>query len=63
MISLAEKGNELYKQGVFREAFEFFGQIIEIAPRYAKAWYNRGVIFGKIGEYLEAIENYDKTVR
>jgi tetratricopeptide (TPR) repeat protein len=35
---------------------------IDLAPDYADAYYNRGVVKGKLGEYKAAIEDYDKAI-
>ena len=34
---------------------------MQIIPDYYQAWYNRGIVLGKLGRYEEAITAYDRS--
>ncbi|MGE5195517.1 MAG: tetratricopeptide repeat protein, partial [Deltaproteobacteria bacterium] len=36
---------------------------IELHPKYAPAWYNRGTVYQKLGRYQAAIDDYDNMIR
>jgi tetratricopeptide (TPR) repeat protein len=38
------------------------GLLPDIHPKYANAWYYKGISFGELGKYEEAIKSYDKTL-
>jgi Flp pilus assembly protein TadD len=49
------KGNALlYKQGKYDEAIKAYNKAIEINPKYAKAWNNKGIALNKLGRTAEA---------
>ncbi len=33
-----------------------------LRPKYAEAWYNRGVALGALGRYAEAVASYDCVI-
>lgn len=43
VIPQAEKGNELYKQGMFDEALELYDEAIQIDPKNTDLWNIRGL--------------------
>jgi len=43
----------------YNEAIECFEQALEIDPKYARAWYSKGLAFYNLEKYNEAIECYD----
>jgi Flp pilus assembly protein TadD len=44
-------------------AMEHFNQAIQLAPTYTEAWYNRGNLLAKMGEYQAAIKDYSESLR
>ena len=36
---------------------------IRLNPRYADAYYNRGIAYEKLGQYQRAIQDYDEAIR
>jgi DNA-binding response OmpR family regulator/Flp pilus assembly protein TadD len=50
-----------YREGKYREAIPLFTQAIEIDPRSAYAWYDRGVALREIGQDEEAATDFDKA--
>ena len=61
--ALNDKGLDLYNQGKYQEAIEYFYKALSIDPNYKYAFYNIGVVFSELGKYQEAIEWYDKALR
>jgi Flp pilus assembly protein TadD len=50
-----------FREGKYREAIPLFTQAIEIDPRFAYAWYDRGVALREIGQDEEAAKDFDKA--
>ena len=44
------------------KAIKCYDKALEIDPKYALAWYNKGTTFAKLGNYKEAIEYFDKVL-
>jgi tetratricopeptide (TPR) repeat protein len=64
-LSLKEiilKGNEHYYNKEYNEAIKYYDKALEIDPKYALAWNNKGVAVGKLEKYNEAIGCYDKAL-
>ena len=55
-------GVELGKRGLNQEALTFFDKALKIDPRYASAWYNKGVALYNLGRYEEAITCCEKAL-
>jgi tetratricopeptide (TPR) repeat protein len=49
-----ERGNDLYRKGLFAEALECYTVALDIDPGYAKAWNNKALVFEKMGNATEA---------
>lgn len=49
-----EKGTKLYNAGNYQDAITAFSRAIEIKPDYAIAYYNRAIIYHKLGDTLHA---------
>ena len=52
-----EKGKSLYNDGRFEEALEVFNSAVELKPNYALAYYNRAIVFNKLGNNKRAEED------
>jgi tetratricopeptide (TPR) repeat protein len=48
--------------GEYDKAMSDYNKALEINPRYAKAYYNRGFLYRKMGEYDKAISDYTKAI-
>jgi len=57
------RGIEFYFKGKYEEALESFNKVIELKPDFAKAWFNKSVILGKLARYNEALEACDKAIQ
>jgi tetratricopeptide (TPR) repeat protein len=57
------KGNEHYCKKEYSEAIKWYDKAIELDPKYADAWYNKGNALNSLGKYEEAIENFDKALK
>ncbi|HHT9126660.1 MAG TPA: tetratricopeptide repeat protein [Candidatus Brocadiia bacterium] len=51
-----------YKKGEYDLAISDYNKAIEINPRLAEAYYNRGTAYGKKGEYDRAILDFNKAI-
>ncbi|MEK7518207.1 MAG: tetratricopeptide repeat protein, partial [Patescibacteria group bacterium] len=47
----------------YQEAIACFDRAIEIDPRYADAWYMKGLALGPLGKYQEAIEAFENVIK
>ena len=54
--------NSNVKEGDYDSAIADYTKAIEIDPKDAKAYYNRGLIFNNIGEYYQAIADFTKAI-
>lgn len=57
---LMEEGAKHYQ--FTREAFEFYDQAIDVCPYHAEAYYEKGVVFLKAGNFIKWREYMDKAV-
>lgn len=54
------KGYEV--KGEYEKALEAFGKAIDIADDYAHAWFYKGKLHHKLGQYKEAIRCAERAV-
>jgi len=54
-----EKGKKLYRAGEYNEAIDSLSSAIQLKPNYAVAYYNRAIIYYKIGD----AENAEKDLK
>lgn len=52
-----EKGKSLYNAGRYEEALEVFNSALELKPNYALAYYNRAIVYNKLGDNKKAEED------
>ncbi len=57
-----DKGYALVTSGKNQEAAEAFTRAIELDPKDAKIYYNRGGVYGRLEDYRRAIREYDKAI-
>ncbi len=46
----------------YEEALSSYDQAIELTPKYARAWKNRGWVLGKLKRYNEALASCDRAI-
>lgn len=61
-LQLKEEGNNLYRQNKYQEALEKYDEALALDPAFAIAWYNKGLIHNKLGQYAEALAYLEKAL-
>ena len=61
--SWVEKGVALVMEGKYNEAIEAFNKAIELNPKDAVAYNNRGAAYGQTGNYKQQIEDSSKALQ
>jgi tetratricopeptide (TPR) repeat protein len=56
------KGNEAHNLKEYKRALSEFNKAIELDPKYAFAYNNRGVAYYDLKDYNMAIQDYDKAI-
>ncbi|MGA2465905.1 MAG: tetratricopeptide repeat protein [Thermodesulfobacteriota bacterium] len=59
---LYKKGNALLTSGNYNDAIEALSEAIELDPKFALAYYGRGIAYSYLKYSKLAIENYDKAI-
>jgi len=54
--------SEAYNTKDYNKQIELYTEIIELDPKYAGAYNNRGIAYGKSMKYEKAIEDYTKAI-
>lgn len=57
-----EKGNELYRQGKFKEAAESYENILKSGQESAEVYFNLGNAYYKLDSVAPSIYNYEKAL-
>jgi tetratricopeptide (TPR) repeat protein len=55
-------GNEYYDGGNYNKSIECYEMAIRENPRFAGAWYNKGMALFKLGRYEDGIKALDKAL-
>lgn len=53
-LDRVEKGKAMFKAGKYKEAIELMSNAIELKPNYAIAYYNRAIVYNKMGKSKDA---------
>ncbi len=53
-LDRVEKGKSLFRNGQYDEALKVFNSAIELKPNYAIAYYNRAIVYNKLGDHKQA---------
>jgi tetratricopeptide (TPR) repeat protein len=56
------QGTKLLEKGQYDQAITYFDKAIEINPRYAEAYNNRGIAYLKKGQYDKAISDFTEAI-
>lgn len=51
-----------YEEGDYEGAILDYGKAIDLSPKDADSYSNRGLVYYKLKEYLKAIKDYDKSI-
>lgn len=62
VVARIEASSVLAGIGEFGEALDAITEALEIDPAYAKAWYNRGIIYGRNGQIEEAQNDFLRAI-
>ena len=46
----------------YNDALKYYEEILKIFPKYVDIYFNKGVVFGTLGEYKDAIESYKQAL-
>ena len=60
-VALFNQGETFFHEGQYDQAIAYFNKTIEINPRYADAYHNRGVAYFSKREYEKAWDDVHKT--
>ena len=65
-FSTFSRGNTLHKAAsgvaMYNQAIKDYSKAIEINPRHAEVYYNRGFVYAKKGQHNQAIEDFTKAI-
>lgn len=53
-LNRVEEGKALFRSGNYQEALSVFTNAIELKPNYALAYYNRAIVYSKLGDQKQA---------
>ncbi len=56
-VDRVEKGKSLFDAGKYEEALKVFDSAIELKPNYAVAYYNRAIVYNKLGNQKKSEED------
>ena len=51
------------KLGEHQEAIACYDKVLEINPRDAIAWHNKGVVLSNLGRHQDAVEAYENFIK
>jgi tetratricopeptide (TPR) repeat protein len=52
-----KKGRQYYDSGEYKEAIEAYTNAVDLDPKFAPPYFNRGVVYGKLGNYQRALDD------
>ena len=56
-------GTNYLKKGDWDQSVFYFNKALEIDPKYADAYYNRGTVYANKGQYNRAISDFNKVIK
>src|SRR5262245_37862187 len=60
---LVKLGNEELEKGNFETAIEHYNAAVRLDPRFAHAYYARGVVAAKKGDFRNALADFEQAFR
>jgi len=57
------KGNQFYKDGLYKEAVQCYDQALKLDPKNIAVWNNRGLSLANLGLHEEAIQSYSNALK
>jgi stress-induced-phosphoprotein 1 len=63
VAALKDQGNAALSANKFEEAIEFYTKAIDLDPNNHVLFSNRSAAFAKAGQYFQALEDAEKTVK
>jgi tetratricopeptide (TPR) repeat protein len=57
-----EKGKTSFVSGDYKNAIDYLTKAIELDPKSSRAYYYRGIAYGKLGNDQQAIKDFDKAI-
>jgi tetratricopeptide (TPR) repeat protein len=57
-----DNGKDLFREGDYKKAIEYYDKAIEMSPSYAKAYNNRGIVYSAIGNKEQAKNDWLKAI-
>ncbi|MBR2214977.1 MAG: tetratricopeptide repeat protein [Selenomonadaceae bacterium] len=61
-VRLNQQGAALCREGKYREAAQVFTEALAKSPRYAYAYHNRGIAYGKLKDYRLAVKDFSEAI-
>jgi tetratricopeptide (TPR) repeat protein len=61
-IEYGQQGCEAMNKNDYEKAIKLFTKAIKIAPKFDKAYYNRGLSYKKMEKYEKALADYNKAI-
>jgi tetratricopeptide (TPR) repeat protein len=58
-----EKGRQYYDSGEYKEAITAYSNAVDLDPKFAPPYFNRGVVYGKLGKYQLALDDLKYAAR
>ncbi len=55
-------GNQYYRNEQNQQALEQYNKAVELNPSYVSAYYQIGLVYRRLGELDEALENFDTSI-
>jgi tetratricopeptide (TPR) repeat protein len=63
MKSWLKKGRKYYDSGEYKEALEAYTNAVDLDPQSATPYFNRGVVYGKLGNYQRALDDLKNAAK
>lgn len=60
---LVKRGEQLWKLTQYEEAITTYTQAIQINPKHAEAYYNRGIAYATLQRFEEAIADFNQAIQ
>lgn len=61
-LDFKENGNRLFKQGKDMDAASAYTKALHLAPHFFEAYYNRGIVWHRMGLHYKAIVDFDRAL-